>query len=463
MTSLFTRTLVRRFEPLTSQLRMSSTTSETSSETQTSSASAAQPSQILPHKIDEKPKEDMSQIFQVKNSEVEKFRGSNFQFPCLNRRFAQGPEPDYENTIDGYQIFTHKEPFHLLYNDGILPQIDMAYETWGKLNEEKDNALLLFTGLSASSHACSHKENTKPGWWEKFIGSGKVLDTDKFFIICANQLGGCYGSTGPSSTNPLTQEKYGTHFPMLSIKDMVSAQALLVQNLGIKKLYAAVGSSLGGMCSVAMAALYPDMVARMISISACTQSHPSTIALRYLQRRCIMEDPNWNRGHYYGLNYPIRGMKLAREIATLTYRSGAEWESRFGRTRVDGETPSLCHNFQIEQYIEYQGLQFATKYDPNSLLYISKAMDLYDLNDYFQDGNASSRISCPSLVMGANTDLLFPIQQQQQMAQNIKRAGNKSVTFYELNSIYGHDTFLLDISSVGTAVKGFLETEISTK
>jgi len=262
---------------------------------------------------------------------------------------------------------------------------------------------------------------------------------------------------GPSSINPLTNEKYGTHFPMVSIKDMVDIQVKLLEHLGIEKLYAAIGSSLGGMCSVAMAALYPSMVSRMISISACTQSHPSSIALRYLQRRCIMEDPNWNRGHYYGLNHPIRGMKLAREIATMTYRSNEEWKIRFGRNRIENEPASLCHNYQIEQYIEYQGLQFATKYDPNSLLYISKAMDLFDLDDYFEDRNSLKHVVCPSLVVGSKTDQLFPIEQQQQMADGLKQAGNKNVTFYELNSIYGHDTFLLDLASVGTAMKGFLE------
>lgn len=400
--------------------------------------------------------------FQLKfqNSQKEEevlFRGSNFEFPCLNKRFVEGPEPTYNQPLNGYEIFTHDKPFKMYYNNGILPKVDLAYETWGELNEDKSNAVLMFTGLSASSHAKSHQKNTSAGWWEKFIGGGRALDTNEFFVICVNQLGGCYGSTGPSSINPLTNEKYGTHFPMVSIKDMVDIQVKLLEHLGIEKLYAAIGSSLGGMCSVAMAALYPSMVSRMISISACTQSHPSSIALRYLQRRCIMEDPNWNRGHYYGLNHPIRGMKLAREIATMTYRSNEEWKIRFGRNRIENEPASLCHNYQIEQYIEYQGLQFATKYDPNSLLYISKAMDLFDLDDYFEDRNSLKHVVCPSLVVGSKTDQLFPIEQQQQMADGLKQAGNKNVTFYELNSIYGHDTFLLDLASVGTAMKGFLE------
>jgi len=221
-------------------------------------------------------------------------------------------------------------------------------------------------------------------------------------------------------------------------------------------LYASVGSSLGGMCSVLMSALFPEKVERVVSISACLESQPSSIALRYLQRRCIMEDPNWNYGNYYNREYPYKGMQLAREVATLTYRSGPEWEIRFGRKRVPNEPPSLCQNFEIEQYINYQGLTFARKYDPNSLLYISKAMDLYDLNDFA----SLSNVKVPTVVMGAKTDILFPIQQQRKMAQKLKETGNNSVTFYELDSLFGHDTFLLDLSSVGTAVKGFLETDL---
>uniref|UniRef100_H2YKH9 AB hydrolase-1 domain-containing protein n=2 Tax=Ciona savignyi TaxID=51511 RepID=H2YKH9_CIOSA len=370
-----------------------------------------------------------------------------------------GPEPTYHKVDGGYKVYHHKQAFYFFYNEGVLPEIEVAYETWGELNKDASNAVLLFTGLSASSHAASQKDNQKPGWWEKFIGPGRPLDTNKFYVICANQLGGCYGTTGPSSKNPLNGEHYGTHFPMVSIKDMVEAQMHLLNHLGIEKVYAAVGSSLGGMCSVAMSSLYPDRVARVVSISACAKTHPTSIALRYLQRRSIMEDPNWNVGHYYTGTYPLQGMKLAREIATLTYRSGVEWEKRFGRLKLPGEEPSLCHNFEIEQYIEYQGLQFATKFDPNSLLYISKAMDLFDIDEFYNENAVGlARIKCPTLVMGASTDLLFPVTQQRDLAQGLKRSGNGNVTYYELNSIYGHDTFLLDLNSVGTAVKGFLET-----
>lgn len=241
---------------------------------------------------------------------------------------------------------------------------------------------------------------------------------------------------------------------------MVHAQFLLLDYLGIEKLNGSVGSSLGGMLSIQAAALYPERVGRVVSISSCAQSHPSSIAMRYLQRKCIMSDPNWNKGYYYNTSFPKMGMKLAREIATMTYRSGPEWDDRFGRGRIDENSyPSLCPTFLIESYLEHQGESFSTKYDPNSILYISKAMDLFDMAEGFEDlEDGLSRIKCPTMVVGVQTDILFPIWQQRELAQALQDSGNDAVTYYELNSLYGHDTFLLDLNGVGAAVKGFLET-----
>ncbi|XP_002736918.1 uncharacterized protein LOC100374280 [Saccoglossus kowalevskii] len=397
--------------------------------------------------------------------EEKTFRGLDVAFPCELRRDSTGPEPEYQKTESGFNNFHSTRPFYLKHNEGVLPELNIAYETWGELNKNKDNAIIINAGLSASSHAKSHENNTAPGWWEKFVGPGCAVDTDKFFVICANNLGGCYGTTGPSSINPLTDKEYGTTFPIISVEDMVKAQFLLLDNLGITKLYAAVGSSLGGMSTLMAAALNPDRVGRVISISACVHSHPSSIAMRYLQRRCIMSDPNWNKGHYYGKAYPKMGMKLAREIATISYRSGPEWEHRFGRKKLNGgESPSLCPHFLIESYLDYQGESFAVKYDPNSLLYISKAMDMFDMGDGFPsllDG--VSRIKCPVMVLGVQTDILFPVWQQREIGDLLRQSGNEAVTYYEINSIYGHDTFLLDLSNVGAAVKGHLETDLKEK
>ncbi|CAG8646502.1 4264_t:CDS:2 [Paraglomus brasilianum] len=449
--------------------------------------------------------------------------GSNMPlaFPCIDHLTTRtlelslesgGPEPSYEKVVTGYELFHYDKPFLCDYG-GILPSFKLAYETWGTLNEKKDNVILLHTGLSASSHAKSHAKNKHDGWWEKFIGPGASLDTNKFFIICTNALGGCYGSTGPSSLDPADNERYATRFPIITMFDMVRAQFHLLDHLGIDKLHASVGSSMGGMQSLVAGALYPERVGRLISISACARSHPYSIALRHTQRQVLMSDPNWKKGFYYSSVPPHIGMKLAREIATITYRSGPEWERRFGRKRaLEDQTPALCPDFLIETYLDYQGEKFCLQYDPNSLLYISKAMDLFDMSAselerlsklrqknqaafsssstlqpnsqsdqqcYFHSPTPNrqsisslestgasdledliqglSTIKIPSLVLGVQSDSLFPYWQQKEVAECLKRSGNKDVTYYELDSLYGHDTFLIDLTTVGSAVKGHLE------
>lgn len=390
------------------------------------------------------------------------FIGMDTEFPCVSRTISAGPEPQYDKILSGYKVFKHKKPFYLKYGNRMIPELEIAYETWGTLNEKKDNAVMVYTGLSASSHAKSHKENPQPGWWEKFIGPGCALDTSKYFVICQNNLGGCYGTSGPSSINPTTGKPYATTFPLVTVEDMIHSQFLLLDHLGIEKLHGSVGSSLGGMLSLMSATLYPDRVGRLVSVSACAQSHPSSIAMRYLQRKIIMMDPSWNKGYYYDGPFPHVGMKLAREIATMSYRSGPEWNQRFRRDKIDPlEDPSLCPTFTIESYLEYQGESFSTKFDPNSLLYLSKAMDLFDMQEGFSSlTEGLSRIVCPCMVIGVQTDILFPVRQQRYLAESLQNAGNEAVTYYELNSLYGHDTFLLDLNGVGSGMKGFLETDM---
>ncbi|RUS21443.1 homoserine O-acetyltransferase [Endogone sp. FLAS-F59071] len=452
-------------------------------------------------------------------------------FPCLDklenltRSLDGGPEPAYDKIVTGYSTFHSPTPF-LCDHGGVLPSVSLAYETWGTLNADKSNAILIHTGLSGSSHAKSHSLNPTPGWWETFIGSGLYIDTDKFFVICTNVLGGCYGSTGPSSIDPSDGQKYATRFPIITVWDMVRAQFLMLDSMGIQKLHASVGSSMGGMQSLAAAALFPDRVSRLVSISACARSHPYSIALRHTQRQVLMSDPNWNRGFYYGGVHPHVGMKLAREIATITYRSGPEWELRFGRKRASSSPPSLCPDFLIETYLDHQGERFCQQYDPNSFLYVSKAMDMFDMSAPVQReitetrsrnqhkidailqqiGSASREederrvaeqcnlitprsavdppsgasgdrphlvasaipdlenlaegmraIQVPALVLGVQSDILFPSWQQKEISQCLRRAGNTSVTYYELDALYGHDTFLIDRVGVGGAIKGHLE------
>ncbi|RSH93327.1 hypothetical protein EHS25_007681 [Saitozyma podzolica] len=422
---------------------------------------------------------------------------------------------------------TATEPLPLLYSPQPLPPYTIAYETWGTLNAARSNAILLHTGLSASSHVASRGNGvasstaSKPGWWEDFVGPGKSIDTDRFFVICTNVLGGCFGSTGPSSPYPLGESnvRWATRFPLLSIHDMMRAQLSLLDDLGIDKLYASVGASMGGMQSLSLAYLAPERVGRVASISATGRSGLGGVGMRYAQRSVLMADPNWNRGFYYDGVPPHNGMKLARQIATITYRSGPEWETRFGRRMLsekEEDVPRLSPDFLIETYLDHQGERFCLTYDANSMIYLSKAMDLFDLtapalnslakryasaypdappfpfpsdppsvscdaprpenvepmgdvkrNERFIPTSKSAHLpelaeglrrlkNIPALVLGVQSDVLFPVEQQRELADALKMAGNESVTYYELGGVWGHDTFLLDVQNVGGAIRGFL-------
>ena len=373
-----------------------------------------------------------------------------------------GPEPQYERVVSGYETFHRSEPFRCEWG-GELSELDIAYETWGELSPQRDNAILLHTGLSASSHAHSQEKNPHPGWWENFIGPGCVLDTNRFFIVCSNLLGGCYGSTGPGSADPKTGLPYATDFPIITVRDMVRAQILLMDHLGIDRLHASIGASLGGMQSPMLAALVPDRVGRFVSISAAACAYPQSIAMRFVQRQAVMADLDWREGRYYGQSFPHRGLRVAREIGTLTYRSGPEWMERFGRQRVKDEAPRLDEDFQVEGYLAYQGDKFCLQYDPNSYLYISKAMDLFDMTDepaaqanHPADPCARlADIRCPSLVVGVTTDVLFPVWQQQELARLLGEYA-ESVDYLEIDSPYGHDSFLIEQEKLGQSLSRFL-------
>ena len=373
----------------------------------------------------------------------------------------EGPEPNYDRVVSGYATFHHPRPFRCDWG-GVLPEFTLAYETWGRLSAARDNAVLLHTGLSASSHARSHANNPNPGWWEDFIGPGSAIDTNRFFVICSNLLGGCYGSTGPASTDPRSGRPYATDFPILTVDDMVRAQLALLDHLGIERVHASSGASLGGMQSLSIAAMAPERVGRVVSISAALRSHPQSIAFRFVQRQAVMADADWRGGHYYGLSFPHRGQKIAREMGTITYRSGPEWQERFGRARADDRVgPRLDEDFEVERYLLHQGEKFCLQYDANSYLYISKAMDLFDLTDTARGQPAIERITCPTLVIGASSDLLFPVWQQRELAGALRKQG-AAVTYVELDAPYGHDTFLIDRERVGGAVQTHLDDRESS-
>jgi homoserine O-acetyltransferase len=466
--------------------------------------------------------------------------GSNPQlnFPCLDQReqktaslkssgkaetkasnsLLSGPEPSYSFVQSGYSVFKSETPI-VLDHGGTLPEYEIAYEKWGVLNETRSNAVLIHTGLLALSHARLQPNNLKPGWWEKFIGPGLYIDTDKFFVVCTNVLGGCYGSTGPSLRDPADGRPYATRFPIITVNDMVRAQRqLMSRQFGIKKLHASVGASMGGMQSLAYAWEFPEEVGKVVSILGCARLHPYSIALRHTQRQVLMSDPNWNRGFYYGKVPPHVGMKLAREIATVTYRLGPEWEYRFGRNRADSSRPpALCPDFLVETYLDHAGEKFCLEYDANSLLYVLKAMDLFDLGatnraaaaatkqavmaglagsaesgpsnncateggvvpqtPYEERADSTSMTAAESLgdlergmakiahkdimVVGVESDILFPVWQQREIAEVLKLAGRGGdIRYFELGnevSNYGHDTFLLSLDHIGPPVKSFLE------
>lgn len=428
-------------------------------------------------------------------------------------------DPVYGKVKSGFHIFASDKPLFLDYG-GVLPNFQIAYETWGKLNKDKSNAILIHTGLSASSHAHSSQLNTKPGWWEDFIGPGSLaLDTDKWFLICTNVLGGCYGSTGPSSVDPADGLPYASRFPMLSVHDIIRAQQRLVsEHFGIDKLYASIGCSMGGMQSLCYGQQFPDQVNKIVSVSGCARSHPSSIAMRHVQRQVLMADRNWNRGFYYPTSEepnripPHIGMKLAREIATITYRSGPEWESRFGTERLDDEqSPVLCPDFLIETYLDHQGEKFSLEYDANSFLYLSKTMDLFDLSrSHLQRSERRRRrmellyrtgepfhekdsiipskpyalkrrrtttkeeakadlaagmtplLNKDVLVVGVKSDGLMPYWQQKEIYDMLGGDQNDRVKFKALeesDSQYGHDTFLLDVKHIGGSIGDFLRID----
>jgi len=373
----------------------------------------------------------------------------------MKHELRSGPEPHYDKVVSGYETFHSAEPFTCEWG-GVLPEFSLAYETWGTLSPRRDNAILLHTGLSASSHAKSHPRNPSDGWWERFIGPGAPIDTDRHFVICSNLLGGCYGSTGPMSTNPATGEPWATDFPILTVTDMVRAQLRLLDHLRIEKLHASVGASLGGMQSLAIAALAPERVGRLVSISAALRAYPQSIALRFVQRQAVMADPDWRGGRYYGASFPHRGQRIAREIGTITYRSGPEWQERFGRERGDDGPPRLDEDFQVERYLAYQGDKFCLQYDANSYLYISKAMDLFDLLEDKGTGPLVERILCPALVIGVTTDVLFPVWQQRELAEALTKR-RVAVTYVELDAAYGHDAFLIERERVGGALAAHLD------
>jgi homoserine O-acetyltransferase len=344
---------------------------------------------------------------------------------------------------------------------GVLHGAQLAYETWGVLNAQRDNAILIFTGLSPSAHAVSSAVDSSPGWWEDMVGPGRPLDTRRFFVVCVNSLGSVFGSTSPASINPQTGQAYRLSFPILTVEDIARGGYEVIRSLHIEQLHCMIGPSLGGMTVLAFAALFPNAARSLISISGAARSTPFTIALRSLQREMIRKDPAWQSGNYPADAIPVEGMRLARKLGMITYRSAKEWLQRFGRERASVEhkpDDPFGIDFEIEAYLENHAAKFVGQFDPNAYLYLSRAMDLFDLADHGEGSvtEALKRFRIErALVIGVETDLLFPIEQQQELAEGLVAEG-RAVKFVRLNSLQGHDSFLVDMDQFRPVIGDFL-------
>jgi homoserine O-acetyltransferase len=367
---------------------------------------------------------------------------------------------------DARRYFALPSPF-AMKRGGELHGAQVAYETWGTLNAARDNSVLVLTGLSPSAHMTSSSEDPSPGWWEDMAGPGKAIDTGRWFVICVNSLGSDKGSTCPASIDPATGEPYRLSFPELALEDVANAAHAAVAGLGITQLACLIGCSMGGMSALAYMLLHPGCVQTHISVDTAPQAQPFAIAIRSLQREAIRLDPNWKEGDYdiHGSSengsYPDIGMSIARKLGVITYRSAMEWNGRFARIRLDAdqrEEEPFGREFQVESYLEGHARRFVRTFDPNCYLYLSRASDWFDIAEYghgdVHEGLRRIHVE-RAMVIGVSTDILFPLQQQEQIAQGLEAAG-AAVEFVALDSPQGHDAFLVDIDNYSPAIGGFL-------
>ena len=349
-----------------------------------------------------------------------------------------------------------------LKRGGILRGARIAYESIGNLNASRSNVILVMTGLSPDAHITSSKDDSTQGWWENMVGPGKPIDTHLWHVICINPLGSCKGSTGPASINPATGEPYRLTFPELSIEDIADTAAYAVRAIGFERVACVIGTSMGGMSSLALLARHPGLTRNHINISSAPHAQPFAIAMRSLQREAIQNDPLWNRGRYDQDSFPTQGMVMARKLGLISYRSAQEWNSRFGRRLIDSgndlNKKPFRTQFEVERYLEYQAHRFVRGFDPNCFLYLSQSIDWFDLGESFgcsaQDALSQLQIE-NALVIGVNTDILFPIHQQQSIYEGIRKSGSKAI-FLPLDSPIGHDAFLVEIELFGDHISNFL-------
>ncbi len=357
------------------------------------------------------------------------------------------------------RLFTFAEPPDelVLESERTLGPITLAYETYGALNRDKSNAILVAHALSGDAHAAGfHEGESAPGWWEVMIGPGKAFDTDRYFVICSNVIGGCKGSTGPSSMNRLTGKPYGLDFPVITIADMVEAQRHLVDHLGIEKLLCVTGGSMGGMQALQWVASYGERVRSAIPIAAALKHSPQQIAFDEVVRQSIMADPAWRQGEYYGHGQPEKGLAVARMIGHITFMSDQSMEEKFSRKLKNGQYNfHFAADFEVEGYLHHRGDNFVRRFDANSYLYITKAMDYFDLSGGRLIPNGRI-LPTRFLVISFKSDWLYPSYQSQEIVRELKMK-QADATYCELPSTYGHDAFLLEVEEQTTLIRHFLD------
>jgi homoserine O-acetyltransferase len=361
--------------------------------------------------------------------------------------------------------FANDRPF-AVESGAVLRDVTVAYETWGELNDDASNAVLVCHAWTGDSHAAGRAGpgHPTPGWWEDVIGQGKYIDTDRWFVVCANVLGGCQGSTGPASAHPDDGLPYGSRFPVVTIRDMVRAQAQMMNHLNIAQWVSVIGGSMGGMQVLEWAIMYPHRVRSIVPIACSAQASAQQIAWGMIGRRAIRLDAKWRGGDYYQAepgDGPAEGLAVARQVAQVTFRSENAFADRFGRNLTDratvGDTFGLWQEFEVERYLQYHGDKLVRRFDANSYLLIGKAMDLHDVARNRRSVEAAvPRATMPSLTIGINSDMLYPAYQQRHIAE-LLGLGASEAEFVEVDSLHGHDAFLINFDQFGAPIEKFLD------
>ncbi len=351
-------------------------------------------------------------------------------------------------TFDGLKLESGEE----------LSPVTLAYETYGVLNEKKSNAILILHALSGDAHVAGvYEGQNNPGWWDAMVGPGRAFDTNKYYVICSNVLGGCKGSTGPPSINSKTGKPYALDFPLITINDMVNAQERLVDHLGIEKLLSVVGGSMGGMQALSWLARYPEKIRSAIPIATTARHSPQQIAFNEVGRQAIMADPHWNSGNYYGSSLPVKGLAVARMIGHITFMSDVSMTEKFGRQKKNNaQNVKFTADFEVEGYLRYRGDNFVKRFDANSYLYITKAIDNFDASNGMSLQEVLEGIKAKVLVIAFKSDWLYPAYQLNEIVKACKFSGIEA-TYCEIDSTYGHDAFLLEVEKETHLITHFLK------